>query len=270
MPTNAMTRNSFSRGFTSNEQALAARIQLFLRRQAEDEVHQLRTAIRRYEAGFRLLPKSLRRDDEAASHMAKAMKLFDLATMTRDLDTIQGVLAAQLSSPDFSLLGRRLHYERTASLRRPMRFATSVVVAPQIDLAVVKATKLRRRFRRVVRNLLPRMRDELDAVLEEPDAVDALHALRMNSKKLRYTCELLPRTAKTRQLLKELEAWQDSLGEIRNLDTTTQYLAGLDDKAKVLPLLKATKRERGRLYRRFVMGSKDQNPLEKAGVLAET
>jgi len=65
------------------------------------------------------------------------------------------------------------------------------------------------------------VRKLLDAVLKDESHAEELHALRKETKKLRYLMELAEESPPE---LSALAAWQESLGGIRDIDVAIDYL----------------------------------------------
>lgn len=258
-----ITRASFIKGRRKAQREVEVRLRDYLHSQREDEVHTLRTAIRRYGVSCQLLPKSLRRNKKIRKQLAGLEKLFKLNNRIRDLDIVRNQLAAKLSNPDLEWLVSALVRERAALVAPARRLAASLPLELQdVKVSVINSAKLGRRFRRVTGGELRDIEDELKRVREDAKNARALHSLRILCKELRYNMELAPKS-EVRGVLGRFEEWQDTLGAIRDLDVTIGYLGALDLPTAERVFLDEKRRERARLYARFVEATRRTTLLKQ-------
>jgi len=245
-------RAVFLAGYRNSQEEVGDWLRRYLRSQGEDEVHRLRTAIRRFERSSALLPASVRKEKRLRRYRSDLRDLARLNNRIRDIDIISLKLLERGNETDVASVLARLRRERDELLLPALKLARSVRPLPtEIDSEKVVARKLRKRFRRVVGELLEDFRSDLKVVLKNPGELQALHSLRIGSKELRYTLELAP-GGHSASATRRLAEWQDSLGRIRDIDILTGYLSGLDSARHLTEFVQERRDERRRLYLRFV------------------
>ena len=84
---------AFARDFSSTLKAVQSRTSSFLRDPVADNVHDLRTSIRRAEASIRLLTKNLRSKKETTVYLKSMKDLFRATTEIRDIDIVSSGLS---------------------------------------------------------------------------------------------------------------------------------------------------------------------------------
>ncbi|HEY7733709.1 MAG TPA: CHAD domain-containing protein [Nitrososphaera sp.] len=246
----------FSRGIEKLREKLAAYLD-----DPDDKknVHDVRTAIRRLEVMFSLLPKKMRKRNR--KKINEYREFFKANSVVRDLDVIRGRVAAL--SPDASLLDLQLQSKRNAELQHAIQAGRKIKNIRLIRVYDVQPRKLEARIDKITDRLSARIEQTLPAVLSDSGKVEELHGLRKDCKKLRYVIEALPSGIAKKYEKKasdaigkrggsiSLEKLQDMLGEIRDSDITLQYLETSKSKiAGELASIEATVRQQ--LYDEFV------------------
>jgi CHAD domain-containing protein len=256
-------RSSFLAGYSRAQKDIENALESYLRLQGEEQVHGLRTAIRRFERCSALLPATLRKEKRMRRYRSTLKKLLKMNNRIRDLDSIGGGIASALKGPDLEWLRTLLKTERT-SLEGPARQLASSIEGgvPEVDMEKLGPRKLHRRFRKLASSLIEEVQDDLDAVLKDPADTQALHSLRIGAKELRYTVELLPRGEQA-EVVGGLRDWQDALGRIRDIDVMTDYLGGLELSRELSQFVNDKRDERRRLYLRFVDSQKRSRLIKR-------
>ncbi len=85
--------------------------------------------------------------------------------------------------------------------------------------------KLKRRYRKLIDDLIDRLETEIPLVLSDGKRVKELHRVRKQFKKLRYLLELSAGQKSVSKALKGFTELQDLLGAIRDDDITIAYLS---------------------------------------------
>jgi CHAD domain-containing protein len=206
-----------------------------------DAVHQARVASRRLReavpvvavdakgVGSRRLVRRIRR----ATRALGPVRELDVAlTMTADL-----AARWQTTRTALSELAARLHEKRATAHARALqklddaRLRTLGKRARSL-LAAVRDTSTESGWRAKLSRRLDRRGRGLRQAIEAAGAlyaVEALHAVRIATKKLRYTIELVheTRSASVAGPLARLKRTQDLLGQMHDLDVLTGYLREL-------------------------------------------
>lgn len=224
-------------------------------------MHDVRTALRRLEASFSLLPKKQR---SAHSKQIKAYKeFFKFNSRVRDCDIIRDrIMAANKNETKMtSLLAKR----RQSELKRAIKLAQQIKKMKPLKLGKIDDEKLEQRIDKVAGRLTGRVKELLPVVVSKSEEKQLLHELRKDLKRLRYILEILPgnygkkygeKLAKIigkkdgdNPVAGRLQDLQDVLGSIHDADITIEYLQEIKYSGSVLDKENGI---RGELYRRFV------------------
>jgi len=187
-----------------------------------DAVHDLRVATRRVQMLCRLLPRDSRRSEEYERLDAAVSSLLKATSRVRDFDTLTLTLEtwkASLPPALFSTLAN----ERANALRgvKATVEAVSGALPPTFDFSLIDSKKLSRRLRRRVERRSNVVLGLLDTVMSDESRIEELHALRKETKKLRYLLELADKSPRE---LPVLTAWQERLGAIHDLDVAVDCI----------------------------------------------
>lgn len=227
----------------------------------EEKVHDVRTSLRRLEASFLVMPKRFRRRNR--KQMDAHKQFFRANSAVRDYDIIMGRIAARAQGELLAQLAAGLGKKRKTGVSRALGMARLVSGMPAAGLKGLKDGELESRMDEAARRLVRKIRDGLPAAVSDRNAVEELHQLRKDLKKLRYVLEVMPAGArrpyekkvsrmldiKKGPLMPRLKELQDELGAIHDIDITVQYLASLGQTADAL--IEGENAERDRLFGRF-------------------
>jgi CHAD domain-containing protein len=224
MRATTIASRQLARNFNQNIATLDTRLDEFLKSGDSPTTAALRRATKRLRTSYSVLPKRVRRLPRVRRYVSASKKLSRAAGKVRDADTIA---AWTMQLPDgrdqrsfISDLERlRAHALRTALLKaKKLRRAKT----PSLDLrdhddfgAGTRAEKVETRFER-------RVDREFEEFLTTQEVV-VMHALRKDSKRLRYLLELT-RDGAAPPLAGRLRSIQDDLGAIRDHDLVIDYL----------------------------------------------
>nr|WP_294805553.1 CHAD domain-containing protein [uncultured Nitrososphaera sp.] len=223
----------------------------------EENVHAMRTSLRRLEAALSLLPKKERKRNRKRADACKAF--FRANSRVRDLDIVRARVTALGGEQQFvsAVAGRR-----KAALGWALALARSVEKNKTVAAKNIDGDELAARMDKVAGRLTLSIKERLPVVAGDGSKKEELHELRKDMKKLRYVLEILPagrRKKHGRQVaqavggnsksavarLKELQAM---LGQIHDCDITIEYLQGVKGAEA---MLQKEKSERDALYEKF-------------------
>ncbi|HEV2119095.1 MAG TPA: CHAD domain-containing protein [Candidatus Bathyarchaeia archaeon] len=258
-----ITRDSFAKEYDKFAKALTRRVKAYLRDPNAENVHRLRTATRRLQAAFALLPKTSRKQTKAQKTMARIKKLMKANASVRDQDIILSKLSMYKQSPAYGRLIEDLRKSRKSHLEQAKELALSVQKnpAPRAKPKELSDPILQKRYNKVVRRLSSKITSELPIVREDPSKVEELHAVRRDGKQLRYVLEMGEFSRPPRPLV-SLRSWQDLLGTIRDHDVMITYLRGLSKSPEIQSALNTEVEGRNNGYRKFVEASRE-NPVSR-------
>lgn len=204
------------------------RINKYLKDPNEKHIHDVRTAIRRLDATFLILPKNIRKGSPLSEYVLKCKEFFKINSEIRDYDIIYEKLEKYSPNTQRDGVIEKLKAARDAKLEHAKDLANSLKSTDStniIDKIGVTEKELQKRFDKILAKLLSKIESNFPVVLNDPLKTEQLHDLRIACKKLRYLLELLPDehqgALKTRKTLQRL---QDILGAIHDYDFTMDYL----------------------------------------------
>ena len=258
-----ITRDSFAKEYDKFAKALTRRVKAYLRDPNAENVHRLRTATRRLQAAFALLPKESRKQTKAQKTMARIKKLMKVNASVRDQDIILSKLSTYKQNPTYERLMEERRRSRKSHLEQAKELALSVQKnpAPRVKPRDLSEPTLQKRHDKVVGKLSSKITSELPLVREDPSKVEELHVVRRDCKQLRYVLEMGEFSRPPKPLV-ALRSWQDLLGTIRDHDVMIAYLRELKKSPEILSALNTETESRNNSYRKFVEASRE-NPISR-------
>jgi CHAD domain-containing protein len=233
-------------------QKSSIRLDKYLKNPTEENVHDVRIAIRKMESAWIVLPKKIRQKGKIKRFIQTYKKFFKTNSEIRDFDIIQQRLGSIPLQTDQikELIGQKKKRLMRAAKRQARK--SSKVKLPAIAGDDVTPAKLERRFRKVTLGLIESMRALMPTVLSSEERVAELHKLRKDCKKLRYVMELSP-TAESSGFVAKLKQMQEDLGLIHDIDITVVFLKKIASKHKIAnELVRLELENRSHLYAKFV------------------
>ncbi|MFZ0740067.1 MAG: CHAD domain-containing protein [Nitrososphaeraceae archaeon] len=203
----------------------------YLTRQDEKNIHDIRTSVRRLDACYQTLPKKLGARKQMKKFVKKSKDLFKINSQIRDFDIITELIGKN-NTEHGSRNSLVLNFEN----RRAQKLENAKVIAmglrklslPKVKKKSVPKAKLTKRFNKLISKLGGRIQLDLPLVTTDPDKVAELHELRKDCKKLRYLLELVSHDNSSGNIIskmeEELQNMQDLLGAIHDCDATVVYL----------------------------------------------
>lgn len=236
---------------SENLQRVHNRVNKYLKDPNAKQIHDVRTAIRRLDATFLILPKKYRNGSPLSEYVLKCKEFFKVNSEIRDYDIIYAKLQKYPSNAQRDSVIETLRATRDASLEHAKSIAGSLKstdTSKIIDRIGVTEKDLQKRFDKILARLISNIESTFPVVLTDSLKIEELHDLRISCKKLRYLLELLPDenqgALKTRKTLQKL---QDTLGTIHDYDFTTDYLSSLGQSSKEIQEIINSENEERRL-----------------------
>jgi CHAD domain-containing protein len=227
------------------------RVNKYLKDPNAKQIHDVRTAVRRLDATFLILPKKYRNGSPLSEYVLKCKEFFKVNSEIRDYDIIYAKLQKYPSNAQRDSVIETLRATRDASLEHAKSIAGSLKstdTSKIIDRIGVTEKDLQKRFDKILARLISNIESTFPVVLTDSLKIEELHDLRISCKKLRYLLELLPDenqgALKTRKTLQKL---QDTLGAIHDYDFTTDYLSSLGQSSKEIQEIINSENEERRL-----------------------
>jgi CHAD domain-containing protein len=210
-----------------------------------DNVHDLRTNIRRLEATLDLLPKEVRRRKKVKKYFASARRLFRTTTQLRDLDIIEHNVNSQVNSLKVRDAISFIRYQRLDLVKAAKEAVAAFleIKPPKFSISDLDSGRISRRRDKIVKRLLSKLQEEVPIVLNDFAKFRELHDVRKDCKRLRYTLEIFP-SGNNSELIEMMKQWQTALGNIRDIDVTEQFAKEqdiLEDLEEVLITLRISR-----------------------------
>jgi len=254
---NSIDLGVFIDNYIHNVQKVDKRLDEYIKDPNKDNIHGIRTAIRRLEASYSASPKQIRRK-RMKKYVDNSKRLFKLNSEIRDFDIILEKLnkEGQMDEQQLEIPSKSIKRQKNRKLDKALSIAIELrkLNAPHLnndndlyDRCIVQQ-KLIKRYNNVVGKFVCRMERNFPIVINDSEKIDELHEIRKDSKKLRYLLELVLSNKDRYKgnidkndginkndhgdnhdvsfLLEKLEKIQDMLGNIHDYDITTAYLKG--------------------------------------------
>jgi CHAD domain-containing protein len=254
---NSIDLGVFIDNYIHNVQKVDKRLDEYIKDPNKDNIHDIRTAIRRLEASYSASPKQIRRK-RMKKYVDNSKHLFKLNSEIRDFDIILEKLnkEGQMDEQQLVMLNKSVKRQKNRKLDKALSIAIELrkLNVPHLNNdnnhyeRGIMQKKLIKRYNNVVGKFVCRMERNFPIVINNSEKIDELHEIRKDSKKLRYLLELVL-SYKDRNkgnidkndainkndhgdnhdvsfLLEKLEKIQDMLGNIHDYDITAAYLKG--------------------------------------------
>lgn len=248
-----ITPQSYAQSLSKSEKLVSDKVKAYLKEPSEDNVHDLRTSIRRLLTTVNILPKKIRAEKQSKRYLENHEKLMRLNAEVRDIDIILSKLPHHGDDPAYAKLAKQLQKTRGSSLKKAQRFAESISDKTNLPIEIRKLSEpiIQKRFKKTAKALTQTLKEHLRTVVKEPRNIDELHKLRENSRRLRFTLEI-DDTPESSKLLPVLETWQDVLGKIRDSDVFISHFENEKQPAKIGKVLEHEKSARNESYEKFL------------------
>jgi CHAD domain-containing protein len=232
------------------------RLGKYLEKPDEENIHDVRTSIRRLDAAWKILPKKFRNAKE--SKFIKLRKeFFKINSNIRDFDIIKQKLELH-TSEDVTKIIKKIDekkYNRLEIAQKKARSAYEVKTI-KINQDKIPQQKIEEKFKKITLKIISRIEDAIPIVSKNVKKIKQLHELRKDCKKLRYLLELTNHD-ESAVFISKIREMQDVLGFIRDCDITIDFLKKQEKKYdSVRIIIKSELEKRNQLYEKFVQMQK--------------
>jgi CHAD domain-containing protein len=232
------------------------RLEKYLEDPNEENVHDVRTSIRRLDAAWKVLPKKFK-SQKAAKFVLLRKEFFKINSDIRDFDIIRQKLEPHSSENIISIM-KKINAEKQKLLKSAQKKARAAFEANtmKIDQDKIPQEKLENKFKKITLQLINEIENSIPIVINNNKKIKQLHELRKDCKKLRYLLELTNHEDSS-NLINKIKEMQDILGSIRDCDITIDFLAKQSKKHN-LPesIIQLELEKRDQLYKKFVQMQK--------------
>lgn len=246
------------------------RLDDYVKNPNEENIHNIRTAIRRLQATYISLPKKLRKKKKIREFVIKSKELFRINSKIRDYDIISEKLSKDVQSShqqqNIELLQKLLKSQRKPMLNKAKGIALELrkISVPKLCDSDISQNKLEKRFNSIGNKFADRIKKKFPIVVANSQKIRELHEMRKDCKKLRYLMEPLQENEsnsknKISHMIKELEKVQNMLGIIHDYDTTIAYLRHQKRKRSIKTIIEKIAKIRQDKYEQFVLYYKGEH-----------
>lgn len=243
--------NTYTDNCTQNIKRVYTKLDKYLENPTEDNIHHMRTSLRRLEATYQSSPKQIRKKKIFKEFASVGKRLFRINSNIRDIDIILEKLAKEGRMHEQQLE----HYENPLVQEKENQLEEARTIALDLRRIVVPSLydknktdknfegNSMKRLAKISRKLKNKIETRIPIVIGDDSKITELHELRKDSKKLRYLIELVINkeendTSKRninddmdvlidnnyQKILEHLEKIQGMLGDIHDYDITLDYL----------------------------------------------
>lgn len=233
------------------------RLEKYLRDPSEENVHDVRTSIRRLNAAWSILPKKTRQQKNITNFITLRKEFFRINSQIRDFDIIKQKILVDSSADIIQIIKkidkRKQDLLKTAQKKAKIAHQKNII---KIEQDMIPHEKLEKRFKKITLGLINKVERTIPIVTSDAKKIEQLHELRKNCKKLRYLLELTDHQEPA-NFINKLKEMQDVLGSIRDCDITLDFLKKFAKKHRSLDIIIKSEREkRSQLYKKFVQMQK--------------
>jgi CHAD domain-containing protein len=256
-----LDKKSFLKKFKKIQDGFYQKLHDYIKNPNDENIHDIRVAIRRLEIAHKILPKNVREKEKNMNHVEQAKTLFKLNAKIRDYDIICAKMESKYQDQTYDLV-TILKNSRIEKLHIANEIALKILHAstPKISANMIKESKLNKRYFKVLGKIELNIQKNTIIALGDEKKIEELHMLRKDFKKLRYSFELASNKGKTVQILKNLKEIQDMLGDIHDNDIIIDHLRSIEQNSKYLGMIESEVLERSRRYHAFVTAFKKRRP----------
>ena len=243
--------NTYTDNCTQNIKRVYTKLDKYLENPTEDNIHHMRTSLRRLEATYQSSPKQIRKKKKFKEFASVGKRLFRINSNIRDIDIILEKLAKEDKMHEQQLE----HYENPLVQDKENQLEEARTIALDLRRIVVPSLydknktdknfegNSMKRLARISRKLKNKIETRIPIVIGDDSKITELHELRKDSKKLRYLIELVINNEENdtskrninddmdvlidnnyQKILEHLEKIQGMLGDIHDYDIALDYL----------------------------------------------
>lgn len=248
----------------------------------EENIHNVRTSIRRLEGSFTTSPKQIRNKKRMEKRMSKSKQFFSSNSQVRDIDIILEKIKedGKATQQQYAIFEKMLNDDKKEQLDNAYALAGKLSKKKFPQLYSKKAYNSKKTRKRIIKRIstaidkyISRINMMIPTVINDSSKIEDLHKLRKDSKKLRYIFELLIGKEKKYkeanengsadgndkytkfilQCIEKLEEIQNTIGQIHDYDITLEYLRQQEEDPSIIkPMVNNIEIKRNKKFKDFV------------------
>jgi CHAD domain-containing protein len=255
---------ALSSAFSKSTKQLSKRADAFLVDSNPDNIHDLRTSLRKVLVGLELLPGNLRKRSRFKKYRSACKSLFKSTNPLRDNDVVYARLGQNRSISTVKEAMKTLALEREKLLHSAKDEARSLLKLkiPRVRTSKLSEKGVTKRLDKLLAESEGKLRTSLPVVLSDPRKIDEMHDFRKHCKTVRYTLEMIPTyksRADTQHFLDLLRKWQSLLGDVRDNDMIEEFIQSHKLESPLSRILANTRAERDKKFSSFTHSAKTES-----------
>ncbi|MGD2106571.1 MAG: CHAD domain-containing protein [Nitrosopumilaceae archaeon] len=241
--------NVFQNIFHDKQIQSKKRLDEFLKEPGEKQIHDLRTAIRRLEAVYFILPNSCKRK-KTDNFVSSYKSVFKKNSSIRDADVIIKKLLEN-GIPENDEIIKSIVKQKEKKLRKIIKNAKKISELKFSKPKKIGIEKITQKYEKKVYYLVKKIQKDIPIVISDESKIKELHSMRKTAKKLRYILEVEPNDS-YRHLIDNMKSLQELLGMVHDCDITIDFLKIHSKKeSRLSTLLEKAKEIRSEIYNKL-------------------
>ena len=248
--------NIFSYIFEEKQEKCKKRLEEYLQKQEIEQIHDLRTSIRRLEAAYLAFPKSCK-TKKTNNFVTCYKKLFKKNSSIRDSDIITEKLAKYgISKNSDSIL--YLTERKEKRIKSIFKDAKKLSKLDKTNLKKINSKKILTKYENRISSIIEEIQQLIPVVISDESKIIKLHYMRKLAKKLRYLLEIDPNHS-YQHVIDNMKSFQEYLGSIHDCDITIDFLKKNSKKfPELTPLISKEQSIRSQIFKKLASNLADK------------
>lgn len=213
--------NVFLELFQEKQDKSKKRLEDYIQNQGPEQIHDLRTSIRRLEATYMIFPKFCK-TKKTDNFVARYKKFFKKNSSIRDFDVMIDRLVIngiQKNSDVIHYLTKR----KEKKIKDILKDAKKLSHLNKTKLKEIDSKRILAKYEKKIFSLIEEVQNLIPVVVSDESKITKLHYLRKLAKKLRYVLEIDPKKS-YQYVIDSMKSFQELLGKIHDCDIVIDFL----------------------------------------------
>ena len=214
-------QNIFLKLFEDKKRSCKKRLYDYIQNPNKENIHNLRTSIRRLESLYLIIPKSYK-TKKTEKFISSYKSVFKKNSIVRDLDIIYDKLLNTGIREDSEIISLIIN-QRKKKLKTALKYADKLSGLKDSTIKNPPQEKIKKKYEKIVYSLIDKIQNFIPVVVSDESRIDELHSMRKTAKKLRYVLETDTNDSYL-HVIDNMKTFQKLLGEIHDCDVTLDFL----------------------------------------------
>ena len=245
----------FLKIFEEKQQKSKTKLNNYIKKQGDEQTHDLRTSIRRLEATYLIIPKSYK-TRKSDKFVKSYKKFFQLNSKIRDFDVIIDKFTKCGFTKDSKII-QYLRQQKQKNLKQTVKEAKKLSKIKIVKLESLDSGKILKKYEKKIIFLIDSIQHLMTIVISNESKIAELHSMRKLGKKLRYVFEIDPNNS-YQHMIDNMKTFQNLLGSIHDCDICIDFIEKRSKKFPELkPVLIYQKNMRNKIYKQLKINLSD-------------